>query len=166
MSKRVPYRHIPEVRLRSWRIRSLVSVLLFALPACGGGAGRTVAPGGSPTPAAGPAEVVERFMRMVSSRSYLQMGYLFGTREGAITSRDPEQQVERRMYAIASILHNERYVIQGEQSIPGRGADVSQLTVQITQQGKTTNVPFVVVRAATGGWLVEQVDLQAVTRQQ
>jgi hypothetical protein len=110
--------------------------------------------------------VVERFMRMVSSRSYLQMGYLFGTREGAITSRDPEPQVERRMYAIADILQNERYVIQGEQAIPGRGPDVSQLTVQITRQGRTTHVPFVVVRTAAGGWLVEQVDLQAVTRTQ
>jgi hypothetical protein len=35
--------------------------------------------------------------------------------------------------------------------------------VQITQQGRPKEVPFVVVRTANG-WLVEQVDLQAITR--
>jgi hypothetical protein len=115
-------------------------------------------------PAAAPMEVVERFMRLLAAKDYLQMGHLFGTAEGPITSRDPQQQVERRMFAIANILANDRFVIGGGQAIPGRGPEVSQLTVQITQQGQTKNVPFVVVRSASGGWLVEQVDLLAVTR--
>jgi hypothetical protein len=71
------------------------------------------------------------------------------------------------MYAIASILANDRFTIQGTgQGIPGRGPEVTQLTVRITQQGQAKDVPFVVVRTASGGWLVEQVDLQAITRLQ
>jgi hypothetical protein len=152
--------------LRSWRTRSFYAVVLFALVACGG---RTVSsgpvvPNPTPTPAAAPMEVVERFMRLLAAKDYLQMGHLFGTAEGPITSRDPQQQVERRMFAIANILANDRFVIGGGQAIPGRGPEVSQLIVQITQQGQTKSVPFVVVRSASGGWLVEQVDLQAVTR--
>jgi hypothetical protein len=67
------------------------------------------------------------------------------------------------MFAIANILTNERFVIRGPQGIPGRGLEVNQVTVQITQQGRPKEVPFVVVRTANG-WLVEQVDLQAITR--
>jgi hypothetical protein len=153
--------------LRSWRIRSYCAVLLAALlPACGGGVGSSgpVVPGTAPAPAAAPADAVERFMRLIAARDYLAMGHLFGTVEGPITSRDPQQQVERRMYAIARILENERFVIRPGEGIPGRGPEVTQVAVQITQQGRTKEVPFVVVRSASGGWLVEQVDLQAVTR--
>jgi len=152
--------------LRSWRIRSFCAALLLVAPACGGGgAGPGVAT--APAPAGAPIEVVERFMRLVAAKDYIGMGRLFGTAEGPITNRDPQQQVERRMYAIASILANDRFAITGTgQSIPGRGPEVAQLTVRITQGGETRNVPFVVVRSTAGGYLVEQVDLQAVTRTQ
>lgn len=154
--------------MRSWRIRSLPAVLFAALVACGGAATSAAAqapPPAAPAQATGPAEVVERFLRLASSRSYLQMGQLFGTVEGPITSRDPQQQVERRMYAIADILQNERFVIRGQQSIPGRGSEVTQLTVQITRNRQPRDVPFVVVRARNGSWLVEQIELQVLTRQ-
>lgn len=154
--------------MRSWRIRSLPAVLFAALVACGGAATSAAAqatPPAAPAQATGPAEVVERFLRLASSRSYLQMGQLFGTVEGPITSRDPQQQVERRMYAIADILQNERFVIRGQQSIPGRGPEVTQLTVQITRNRQPRDVPFVVVRARNGSWLVEQIELQVLTRQ-
>ena len=154
--------------MRSWRIRSLPAVLFAALAACGGAAtsaASQAAPPSAPAQAAGPAEVVERFLRLASTRSYLQMGQLFGTVEGPITSRDPQPQVERRMYAIADILQNDRFVISGQQGIPGRGPEATQLTVQMTRGGQTRDVPFVVVRANNGGWLVEQIDLQVLTRQ-
>jgi hypothetical protein len=153
--------------LRSWRTRSLPALLLVAVvAACGGGATTGPAPIAAPAPAAGPAEVVERFLRLAASRSYLQMGQLFGTLEGPITNRDPASQVERRMYAIADILQNERFVVRGQQAIPGRGAEATQLTVQITRHGETKDVPFVAVHTNGGLWLVEQVDLQALTRVQ
>jgi hypothetical protein len=151
--------------LRSWRTGSIYAVLLVVLTACGGrtGSSGAVIPGTAPAPAASPSDVVERFMRLLAAKDYLAMGHLFGTAEGPITSRDPQQQVERRMFAIANILTNERFVIRGPQGIPGRGLEVNQVTVQITQQGRPKEVPFVVVRTANG-WLVEQVDLQAITR--
>ena len=154
--------------MRSWRTHSFYAVLLLVLVACGGGAGSSgpVVPGVAPAPAGAPADAVERFMRLLAAKDYLAMGHLFGTAEGPITSRDPQQQVERRMFAIANILANDRFVIRGGQGIPGRGPEVTQLTVQITQQGQAKDVPFVVVRTASGGWLVEQVDLQAITRHQ
>jgi hypothetical protein len=155
----------PEVRLRSWHIRtlSLASVLVAALFA---GSGSLHAQQPAPMrPATAPAEVVERFMQLAAAKAYGQMGYVFGTRDGAIITRETEPRVERRMFAIASILQNERFVIRDQSAIPGRPeADAVQLTVQVTQNGQSKDVPFVAVRSAHGGWLVEQVDLEAITK--
>jgi len=119
-----------------------------------------------PPAATGPAAAVEAFLAQAAARNYMGMGQLFGTVEGPISSRDPGPQVERRMYAIANIVQNERFTIRGQQNIPGRGPEALQLTVVMTQGGQTKDVPFVVVRANSGNWLVEQIDLQVLTRSQ
>ena len=75
--------------MRSWRIRSFCAVLLAVLPACGGGAGGGgTVPAVAPAPSSSPAEVVERFMRMVAAKDYMGMGRLFGNVEGPVASRD------------------------------------------------------------------------------
>lgn len=148
--------------MRSWRFRTLAAALLFAAPACGGGSAAT--PAATVAPARAPAEAVERFMRLVGTKNYVQMGYLFGTREGPIIRRDPEAQVERRMYAIADILQNDRFVIRGQQPIPGRGPEATQLDVLVTHQGTPIPVPFIVVQTPQGEWLIEQIDLERITK--
>lgn len=155
--------------MRSFKLRWLAAALVLAAPACGGGAatsggGRGSIPAATVTEASAPAEAVERFMRLVGTKDYVQMGYLFGTREGPIIRRDPEPQVERRMYAIADILQNERYVIRGQQGIPGRGPDATELMVQVTRGGENHDVPFVVVRTIDGHYLVEQIGLERITK--
>lgn len=154
--------------MRSWQIRTLalVSALVTALVAGTGSAhAQRETPAAAVRPAGSPAEVVEQFMQMATAKNYGQMGYVFGTRDGAILSREPQPQVERRMFAIASILQNDRFVIRGQNSIPGRPeADAVQLTVQVTQGGRSRDVPFVAVRSSHGNWLVEQIDLEKLTR--
>ena len=145
--------------MRSWRIASLVPALLMMAACTGAAQGRAPSqPGG-----AAPAATVERFLRLAADKNYVQMGYVFGTREGPIIRRDPESQVQRRMFAIASILENQRFVIRGEQPIPGRIGEAVQLTVQITQRGQARDVPFVVVKGGDR-WYVEQIDLEKITR--
>jgi len=153
--------------LRTWHIRtlSLASVLVAALFASSGSLHAQHPAASTMRPAAAPAEVVERFMQLAAAKAYGQMGYVFGTREGAINTRETQPRVERRMYAIATILQNERFVIRGQNAIPGRPeADAVQLMVQVTQNGERKDVPFVAVRSERGGWLVEQVDLERLTR--
>jgi DNA-binding cell septation regulator SpoVG len=142
--------------LRSWRIASLVPALLLvlsSLPASAQDGGGTA-----------PASTVERFLRLAAEKNYVQMGEVFGTKDGAILRRDPAPQVQRRMFAIANILENQRFVIRDEQPIPGRIGEAVQLTVQITQRGRPRDVPFVVVKDARNRWYVEQVDLEKLTR--
>lgn len=154
--------------MRSWHIRtlSLASALVLALVAGTGSAhAQRTAPAPAVRPAGSPAEVVERFMQLAAAKSYGQMGYVFGNREGAIIAREPQPSVERRMFAIASILQNDRFVIRGQNAIPGRPeADAVQLTVQVTNNGQSRDVPFVAVRTARGNWLVEQIELERLTK--
>ena len=140
--------------------RHLVTLaLLFLLAACGG---RNSIPAG-PSGAAAPAAAVERFLRLVEAKNYREMGLVFGTREGTIYRVDPSQQVEQRMYAIAEILKHERFTIVNEEQIPGRNGEAVRMTVNITTRGQRKAVPFTVVRS-NGTWLVEQVDLERMTR--
>lgn len=153
--------------MRSWHIRTLTlaSALVLAVAA----APKLRAQHGTPATAVRPAtsatEVVERFMQLATVKDYGQMGYVFGNREGAIINREPQPNVERRMYTIATILQNDRFVIRDQSSIPGRPeADAVQLTVQVTQGGQSRDVPFVAVRTTHGNWLVEQIDLERLTK--
>ena len=157
------------------RLLSLLvpALLLASLAACGGQPG--AAPASGPSPSAGqvprggaggaaPSTTVEQFLRLAGRKQYLEMGWLFGTREGgAIMSRDPHADVERRMFALASVLENQQFVIRDEQPIPGSVGQSVRLTVQLTQRGRQTSVPFVTVRGPGDRWFIEQVDVQAVT---
>ncbi len=145
--------------MRFRRIVSLVPVLLLLLASVGHAQAPQGGPGGT-----APAATVERFLRLAADKNYAHMGYVFGTTEGAIVRRDPAPQVQRRMFAIASILENTRFVIRDEQAVPGRMGQAVQLTVQLTQRGRARDVPFVVVKSGDR-WYVEQIDLEKVTRQ-
>lgn len=145
------------------RILALLPLVLV-LAACGGGGGGGGAPAPRNTPGGmAPAATVERFLRLAADKEYMEMGYVFGTREGPVIQRDPARQVERRMFALAALLVNERFSIRGEENIPGRAGEAIQVNVQLVQRGQQKNVPFTVIRAGDR-WFVEKVDVEQITR--
>jgi hypothetical protein len=135
---------------------------LFLLAGCGGGGRGMAPPRGGPGGTA-PASTVERFLRLAAAKEYGQMGYVFGTAQGSIAQRDAAPTVERRMFALATILEHDRFAIREEQPIPGRTGQAVQVNVQLTRGRQARTVPFVVVRGGDR-WYVEQVDLEKVTR--
>jgi hypothetical protein len=141
--------------------RIIPLAILIVLAACGGG-GRTAPPPG-PSGAAAPAAAVERFLRLVEAKNYREMGLVFGTKDGNVYRIDPARQVEQRMYAIASILEHESFSITNEEQIPGRFGEAVRMTVNLTSGRQRKQVPFTAVRSGTT-WLVEQVDLERITR--
>jgi hypothetical protein len=136
-----------------------VAVGLVLLAGCGG----RLSP-----PAEGPgglsaAVAVDRFLQLAANRDYVQMGWVFGNENGPIIREYPRPEVEQRMYAIATVLQHDSFVVGPGSPVPGRIGAAEQFTVKIYSGASEFDVPFVVVRGPGNRWFVEQVDLQAVT---
>lgn len=133
--------------------------ILLLLAACAGGMRPPAGGAGAPAPTV----AVERFLQLAGEREYLGMGWLFGTATGAVLERDPAAEVEQRMFALATLLQNEGYEVGTGTSVPGRVGAAQRFDVRLRRGGREHSVPIVAVRGPGGRWLVEQVDVEAVT---
>jgi hypothetical protein len=136
-----------------------LALVLFAVTACGGS---VRAPAGGPG-AMEPAAAVERFMQLAAVPDYVEMGWIFGTDRGAIIQRDPPGDVERRMYAIATVLRYDEFSIRSQAPVPGRTGSAIRVDVALRQGQRNHVVPFTVVRGPGSRWFIEQVQLEAIT---
>jgi len=67
------------------------------------------------------------------------------------------------MEAISSILRHENYRIVREEMVAGRDVPTTRVLVTLTIDGESvSDVPFLVVQASGGRWLVQEVDLERV----
>ena len=105
---------------------------------------------------------VERFLQAVNARDYESMRRLFGTYDGPFEGE--RTQVEIQMATLAEILRHSDYRIVSEQLEPGREHRTQRIGVSLTIGQRTyPNVPFLVVESRDGSWLIEEIDVQAVT---
>lgn len=143
--------------------RSLVLPLWFTLLALGGCVQTRTVPTPVDQGAPAPTAAIERMLRSVGTSNLHEMAAVFGTREGSIARRDSQSEVERRMYAMATILKHDSFRLQPGGPVPGRGQDAMQYTVVLKQGQREYQVPFVTVLGPDRRWFVERVDLEAVT---
>jgi hypothetical protein len=139
------------------------------------------------TPSSGMAGVapmlsVERFLQASNARDLDAMARIFGTERGALAERTGNplgcgfrrvgswlglsgrcvswQEIEIRMNTIAVILAHDDFQVRSEAPVPGRSSPTTRIGVDLVQRGTTvTDVPFVLVRAGDGRWLVEEIGL-------
>ena len=110
-----------------------------------------------------PVLSVERFLQAANAGDWEAMRQLFGTYHGPIDG--DRREIELRMSAISEILKHDDYRIMGDTREPGREHPTTRVTVTITKDGRQfADVPFLVVQTGRGGWLIEQVDLERITR--
>ena len=144
--------------------RLLVVIPVFAV-ALSGCVTQTAAPPRASSEMAGmlPVLSVERFLQAANARDFEAMRELFGTHQGPIEGE--RREMELRMAAMAEVLRHDDYKITGDRREPGREFPTTRVTVTITKAGRQiADVPFLVVQTDRGGWLVEQVDLEKITR--
>jgi hypothetical protein len=133
----------------------LVPLVLFT--ACGG---QTAVPApDSP----GPALVVERFLQAANANDLRTMTQLFGTRERTIDQIESRERAEQRMLVLASLLRHEDYRVRGQRVVPGRLDDATDLLIELDLGHRTVVVPHLVVRKRGGGWIIERIDVEALT---
>ncbi len=137
----------------------MVVALLLVSAGCGA---RMAAPAGLPGAPAAPA-AVERFLHLAASRDYGGMGWVFGTADGPILARDDQGQVEQRMYALASILEHDGFVLGEGAPVPGRTGEAFRFDVTLSRRAASVQVPFIAVRGPQDRWFVEQLDVEALT---
>jgi hypothetical protein len=148
------------MRMRAIRTRSLLATLLLAA-ACGGTAPRAA----DQAAVLPPAMTVERFLRAANQNDLDTMSDLFGTRDGPVRQLWPRSEVDSRMFMLASVLRHSDYTITGEQIVPGRREEATQLMVRIVLADNTVNLPFTLVRnARTQHWLIEDIPIDRITR--
>jgi len=141
-------------------IRTVALVMAFAaLAAACVKQQQVVSPAGS----VGPALLVEQFLRASNARDLNAMARLFGTREGPVAGKWPQDEIEKRMFVIATELMHEDFSVVGEQMVPGRGSDATRLMVRVKKASGEYNVPFTLVRYKESNWLIEQIGIEVIT---
>jgi hypothetical protein len=109
--------------------------------------------------------VLEQFLTAANSNDLRQMGNLFGNKDGPVSKRDNQDNVEKRMFVLANVLRHDDYKLEGEQIVPGRLAEAIQLQVTLTSGTRKVTVPFTMVRSKADQWLVEDFDMTKILNQ-
>ena len=163
----------PGARLMPW--------VVVVVAGCGGTAAHDpLAPPPGPNPSLEPVQVVAEFLDAAKRRDHAEMAARFGTGDGPIGDRGSAvgcafrklgswiglgepcltaSEVELRMDVIAGILAHEWYRVGAEDGVAGRGRPATRVEVEVVTGGRGVVVPFVVIQADDGRWLVEEVGL-------
>ena len=147
--------HAPRI----WS-RTLALALLLGLVSCTTQA--VPRPVSSDMAGMAPSLSVELFLQAVNARDYETMSSLFGTAEGPIQGNRTDLEI--RMDLMAQVLAHEDYRLASQSAVPGRQTQTTRVGVDLTIGRRLIpNVEFLVVRSAGDRWLIEQIDLEAVT---
>ncbi|MHB1329639.1 MAG: hypothetical protein ACYC2K_15685 [Gemmatimonadales bacterium] len=112
------------------------------------------------SPSAAPAVVAGAFMRAVTDSNLTQMGSLWGTDRGpAATTNRPADWLQR-LAVVHAYLKGGTSKVVGENPGAG-GVGRRQLVIELTRGGCVKNIPFTMVQARDGAWIISAIDLAA-----
>jgi hypothetical protein len=136
----------------------LVAGLVLAA-GCGGSSGAgTVRPAAAPD---SPDATVTRFLRAVADSNVAAMAQLWGTAAGPAAETRQPPQWERRLEVMRYYLRHEAARITSSAGVTDQ-PDRHAIVVELAREGCTATVPFQLVRLRSGGWLVNEIDLDAI----
>jgi len=129
---------------------------------------------------------VERFLQAANTGDLEAMARIFGTSSGPIADQAGGTlpcafrrmgswiglgsrcvswiDIELRMDAIARLLRHDDYRVRSEASVAGRTRPTIRVGVDMARGASSIqDVPFVVVQASNGRWMVEEIGLERLT---
>jgi hypothetical protein len=111
----------------------------------------------------GPTLVIERFLQAANTNDLHTMTQLFGTSTQTIDQRVSVERAQRQMQVLASLLRHDDYTIRGQRAVPGRLDDATEMLIELKKGERSVVVPHLVVRRRSGGWIIERIDVEALT---
>jgi hypothetical protein len=113
----------------------------------------------TPAPAT-PEATVTAFLAAVDSNAFDRMAALFGTNRGPVVFPNTRER-ELRIGTIHRMLRHDAF-----RFVPASGPETARqgrrvLHVELTRGDRRATVPFTTVEQRAGGWLVENIDLEA-----
>ncbi len=125
------------------------------LVACGGSRSTPQ----NPAPSA-PAQTVAQFLAAANASDLERMASLWGDRQGPsnVTNTIPADQRQTRLTIMQRLLAADEHRVLRESNEP-EGARVLQ--VELVRGTRRFTVPFTLVEARTGGWLINAIGLDA-----
>jgi hypothetical protein len=137
--------------------RSFLIAVLALVPACRGRQAQL-----APAPST-PEATLTQFLAAVNANDLSRMALLWGTERGPSTTWNPNSPAEQRqqLMIMQRVLITDSHRITGADIVPGPPA-MRRLHVEIVRGERRTMVPFVLVEARTGGWLVQEIGIDAL----
>jgi hypothetical protein len=131
---------------------------LSLLAACGGGAAAAADPSRPTAPAMSAEAAVRSFLRGVADSNLTVMATHWGGPGGPAIRTNQPPDWEKRMVVMQAYLSKAQYRVVSD---VGSGSDAASrsLSVELRRPDCVRVVPFTMVRAGDGAWLVNQVDL-------
>src|SRR4051812_7055419 len=136
-------------------MRQLMTCLLLASVACGGGSRPgTVIPQSM-------NESVTQFLAAVKANNQQRMGELWGTERGPASGSMNAAVLRQRVAVIQKYLDHTGYrIVEGPLLVPGHD-ELRTFRVELQRENCNQVLPIDVVRTRSGGWLVYDVHLES-----
>lgn len=105
---------------------------------------------------------MEQFLSAARGTDVRAMGLLFGTAAGPIAGRDPADEVEKRMRALACYLaHDQARIVD---DLPAVGAGPRRVVAVALRQGELAReTRFTAVPGPNARWFVESFDVERLS---
>lgn len=129
----------------------------LAALACGGG---TSIAGGPVEPAGSASQAMSTFMRAAADSNLARMAELWGSADGPAARTGQPPEWEKRVIIMQTYLRGDSSRVVTD--VPVTGSDSQRrVIVALYRSGCVKQIPAIVTRAKSGGWLVENVDISA-----
>ncbi|MCL4865884.1 MAG: hypothetical protein KJZ47_08330, partial [Gemmatimonadales bacterium] len=137
----------------------LPTIALLLAAACGGSRAMPLVDAGSPgAPVLSATDVVTEFMQSVADSNLTRMGQLWGTARGPAAVTGEPARWREHVVVMQLYLRGGTSRVIGNVATMG-SADRRDITIELDRGGCTKQVPFTVLRQASGAWLVTNVDI-------
>ena len=128
------------------------------LAACGGSTATGAAP--DVAPAASASVAMRSFMRAAADSNLARMAQLWGTTDGPASQTGQPIGWEKRLIVMQAYLRGDSALLVSD--VPVTGADNQRrLIVALWRFGCVKQIPATLTLGKGGGWLVQEVDIQA-----